>query len=181
MVNMHAAARRPENSEYAEYFDRYIQWIKDPDVLDVLERQRHSIESILGGLSEEQGNQRYAPGKWSVKELMGHVIDTERVFAYRALRFARNDATALAGFDQDAFALHANYANIPLQSIAAEFEAVRHATLLLFRHLQPEAWDRHGISNKNELSVRAAAYVIAGHAQHHLEILKSKYMVPNPA
>lgn len=170
------AARRPEKTEYAEYFERYIQWIADTDVLATLERQRGEAAALLGGLSEQQGNHRYAPGKWSVKELAGHVIDTERVFSYRALRFSRNDATALPGFDQDAYAAHANHAAVSLQDIAAEFDAVRRSTLLLFQHLPPDAWDRRGVSNKNELTVRAAAFVIAGHAKHHIEILKSRYL-----
>ena len=170
------SARRPEKNEYAEHFERYIQWISDTDVLATLERQRQSTAELLEGLSEEQGTYRYASGKWSVKDLIGHVIDTERVFSYRAMRFARNDATALPGFDQDAYSAHANYASLPLKDIAGEFDTVRRSTLYLFRHLSPDAWDRRGVSNKNELSVRAAAFVIAGHAQHHVEILKSKYL-----
>ena len=142
----------------------------------VLENQLNSTRAFLGGISEKQGNHRYEPGKWSIKEVVGHVADTERVFAYRALRFARNDQTELPGFDQDTFAANANFANLPLSDIVDEYVAVRMATVLLLRHVANDAWNRRGIANKNEMTVRALAFTIAGHELHHIDILKTRYL-----
>jgi hypothetical protein len=131
---------------------------------------------LLRGFNEEKGNYRYAPGKWTVKELLGHITDSERVFAYRALVFARNDSAALPGFDQDPWVQYANHSNVSLKDLVDEFDAVRRSTIHLLRQLDPAAWMRLGIANNNPITVRALAYVIAGHTEHHLEILKSRYV-----
>jgi hypothetical protein len=170
------AIRKPAPSEYGAYFGRYITLIGNPDIIAGLERQLDETKALIGTLSEEKGNHRYEAGKWSIKELLGHVIDTERVFSYRALRFARNDSTELPGYDQDAFAANANYANISLVDILNEHEAVRRATLYLLKHLPSDAWDRHGIANKNHMTVRALAFTIAGHELHHRAILTTRYL-----
>lgn len=171
-----AAIGKPATSEYGAYFGRYIGLVTDPDILQTLEGQLKSTSALLQTISDEKGNHRYEPGKWSVKELIGHIADSERVFAYRALRFARNDATELPGFDQDIFAAHANYAKMPMSEIVRDYTAVRHATLSLFKCLDNESWSRRGIANKNEMTVRALAFTIAGHELHHIAILNSRYL-----
>ena len=130
---------------------------------------------MLSGRSEQDGDFRYAPGKWTAKEVLGHVCDTERVFAYRALRIARADATPMEGFEQDDYVRNGPFANRPLEDLVEDFIAVRRATLSLLRNLDETAWDRRGVANKNEVSVRALAYIIAGHELHHRRILEEKY------
>lgn len=167
---------RPETSEHAEYYSGYISKVPGADIMSVFQQQLDSTVALIRGLDESKGNYRYETGKWTVKELLGHVIDAERVFAYRALVFSRNDKAALPGFDQEPWAQHANYANLTLQDIAAEFDSVRRASIFLFRHLDGAAWDRRGVGNNKEMTVRAAAFVIAGHTQHHIDVLKSRYL-----
>jgi len=167
---------RPAETEYAEYYGRYVGKIEGTDAVTVLEDQLRSTLPLLLQIDESAGDFKYEPGKWSIKELIGHIIDAERVFAYRALVFARNDQTSLPGFDQDRWAQHANYASLPLAEIIAEFEAVRRSTMFLFRHLDAAAWTRTGMANGKTMTTRSAAFVIAGHLQHHLEVLKSRYL-----
>jgi DinB family protein len=167
---------RPETSEYTGYNPGYVHVVPGEDILGFLEQQLDEMLSLLRGLSEVQGNYQYESGKWTVKELLGHVIDTERVLAYRALTFARNDSAALPGFDQNPWAQHAKHANVALRDLVDEFESVRRSTIHLFRNLDSAAWMRQGLANNKPATVRAQAYVIAGHAKHHLEILKSRYL-----
>jgi len=167
---------RPETSELAEYQIAYISKVPGADILEFLEQQLEATLDLLRGIDEEKGNYRYAAGKWTVKEVVGHIIDSERVFAYRALVFSRSDSTTLPGFDQDLWAGHANHSTVPLKELAGEFEAVRRSTIGLFRHLDTAAWMRGGTANNNPITVRALAYLIGGHTEHHLEILKSRYL-----
>jgi hypothetical protein len=132
---------------------------------------------LLSGRDEQDGDYRYAPGKWSAKEVLGHVCDTERIFAYRALRIARADATPLEGFEQDDYVRNGPFAKLALSDMVEDFIAVRRATLSLLRNLDEAAWSRRGVANKNEVSVRGLAYIIAGHELHHRSILKEKYFV----
>jgi len=166
---------RPQAGEYAPYYDRYISLIQGDDILNVLDQQRRQMMLLLCGRDEEEGDFRYAPEKWSAKELLGHVCDTERIFAYRALRIARADATPLEGFEQDDYVRNGSFALRPMADLVEEFAAVRRATLSLFRNLDEAAWTRRGIANKNGVSVRALAYIIAGHELHHRRILEEKY------
>src|SRR5438093_1936748 len=135
---------RPETSELAEYQIAYISKVPGADILEFLQQQLEATLDLLRGIDEEKGNYRYAAGKWTVKEVVGHVIDTERVFAYRALVFSRNDRTTLPGFDQDLWAEHASHANVPMKDLATEFEVVRRSTIDLLGHLDPVAWTRRG-------------------------------------
>ena len=167
---------RPVAGEYNAYYDRYISLVPDEDVLVVLRRQLESTLDTLREIDEEQANARYAPGKWSVKEVVGHMIDGERVFAYRALRFARNDRTPLKGFEQDDYVAGGNFAERRLSDLAEEFEHVRRATLSLFGHLSAEAWRRSGVASDSLVSVRALAYIMAGHEAHHMRILRERYL-----
>ena len=171
----------PEASEYAPYYGKYTALVTGGDVIRTLEQEATETIAILSSLTEEQGNQRYEKDKWSIKELLGHITDTERIFAYRALRIARNDKTNIEGFEQDDYVRNANFTRQRLADLIAEFKSVRKATLTLLRSLDEEAWTRRGTANKNEISVRALAYVIAGHELHHRKILKEKYLTAGAA
>ncbi len=167
---------RPEATEYAPYFGRYIAKVPDGPILDVLASGLRDTLALLRAIPEERGDYRYAPDKWSVKEVVGHVIDGERVFAYRALRFARNDATPLPGFEQDDYIPAGNFGARTLRDLADELEAVRQSTLHLFRHLDDAALLRGGVASGNPVTVRALAYIIAGHEAHHRAILREHYL-----
>ena len=166
---------RPESGEYAPYYERYISLIEDDDILATLDRQRREMVLLLSGLSEEQGDFRYAPEKWSAKQVLGHVCDTERVFAYRALRISRGDATPMEGFEQDDYVKNGPFARHVIAEVIEDYIAVRRATISLLRSLEEPAWARRGVANKNEVTVRALAYTIAGHEAHHRRILEEKY------
>jgi hypothetical protein len=166
---------RPQPGEYAAYYDRYIALVSGEDILATLDQQRRKMILLLSGRDEEDGNFRYAPDKWSAKEVLGHVCDAERVFAYRALRIARADATPMEGFEQDDYVRNGPFAQRPLSDLVEDFIAVRRATLSLFRSLDEAAWSRRGVANKNEVTVRALAYIIAGHELHHRRILEERY------
>jgi hypothetical protein len=166
---------RPQSGEFAPYYERYISLIEGEDVLAALDRQRRETMLLLSGRNEEDGNYRYAPGKWSAKEVLGHVCDTERIFAYRALRFSRADATPLAGFEQDDYVRNGPFANRSLEDLVEDFIAVRRASISLFRNLDEAAWSFRGVANNSEVTVRALAYIIAGHELHHRRILEEKY------
>jgi DinB superfamily len=166
---------RPQPGEYAAYYDRYISLVEGDDILSRLDHQRRQTMMLLCGRDEKDGDFRYAPGKWSAKEVIGHVCDTERVFAYRALRISRADSTPLEGFEQDDYVRNGPFANRLLSDAVEDFIAVRRATLSLLRNLDEAAWMRRGIANKNEVTVRGLAYIIAGHELHHRRILEEKY------
>jgi uncharacterized damage-inducible protein DinB len=166
----------PESSEYAPYYGQYISLVSGNDVLRALEEQGRATASLFERLTDQQADYRYAPEKWSVKETLGHVIDTERIMSYRALRIARHDKKPLAGFEQDDYVHAAQFGHRRLAGLIEEFTAVRRATLLLFQNLEPEAWMRLGVANEKEVSVRALAYIIAGHELHHRRILQEKYL-----
>ena len=166
---------RPEPGEYAPYYERYISLVAGTDILGTLDSQRRQTMLLLSGRDESDGDYRYAPDKWSTKEVLGHVCDTERVFAYRALRIARGDQTPLPGFEQDDYVKNGPFARAPLAEIIEDYIAVRRATLTLLRNLDEAAWGRRGVASKNEVTVRALAYMIAGHELHHRRILEEKY------
>ncbi len=166
---------RPQPDEYAPYYERYISQVADNDILTTLDEQRRQTLLVLSGRNEADGDFRYAPDKWSAKEVLGHVCDAERVFAYRALRIARADATPMEGFEQDDYVRNGPFAYRTLADLVEEYIAVRRATLSLLRNLDEAAWSRRGIANKNEVSVRGLAYIIAGHELHHRRILEERY------
>ncbi|HEY0324317.1 MAG TPA: DinB family protein [Pyrinomonadaceae bacterium] len=166
----------PEATEYAPYYGRYVSLVPEGDILATLSEQMDSTLGLLRGVDEEKAGYRYAPDKWSIKELVGHLIDGERIFAYRALRFARNDQTELPGFEQDDYVRYASFDACPFDELVREFEFVRKANLLMLRHLDDEAWQRRGVASGGEVSVRALAFIMAGHVKHHVEILKTRYL-----
>jgi len=166
----------PAAAEYAPYYGKYVSLVPPGDILVTLGQQLDDTRALLRSIPESQGNMRYAPEKWSIKELTGHIIDTERIFGYRALRFARNDQTPLPGFEQDDYISSAAFDECLLSDLAAEFEHVRQSNILLFRQLKKEAWERTGDASGSRVSVRALAYIIAGHELHHRNILRAKYL-----
>ena len=171
-----APAGRPESDEYASYYEKYVSLVPDEDLVSTLERQGAETLALLRGLSEEQGAHRYEPGKWSIKQLVGHISDGERLFSYRALAIGRGDSQPLPGMEQEEYMAGVDFDARTLSDLADEFEAVRSATLHLFRHLSPEAWARRGTASDNEVTVRALAYVIAGHEAHHVRVLRERYL-----
>ena len=172
---------RPAAGEYAPYFDRYVSRVPEDDALPVLERQRAELRAAFSGVSEAKGGFRYAPGKWSVRELLGHVIDTERIFAYRALCIARGETAPLPGFEQDPYVANAGHDRWTVAELLEDFDAVRRANVALLSHLDEAAVGRIGTSSGHPTSVRAIAYILAGHVRHHLGVLAEKYGVAAPA
>ena len=171
-----ALATRPATSEYAPYYERYVGLVPTGDIVQTLSAQLEETLTTLAAISEAQAGYRYAPGKWSIKEVIGHIIDSERIFAYRALCFARNDARPIAGFEQDDYMQNSDFDARTLADLAAEFAHVRRGNLMLFRSLSDAAWNRRGIASDAEVSVHALGYMIAGHERHHLNILKERYL-----
>jgi uncharacterized damage-inducible protein DinB len=171
-----AAPARPGRDEYAPYYEKYVSLVPAGDIVSTLERQLTETLALLRSVPEERADSSYEPGKWSVKELVGHVCDTERVFSHRALRFARGDRTPLPGYEQDDYVRAANFGMRTLASIAEEFARVRASTVALFQSFDEEAWARRGTANDNEVSVRALAHILAGHELHHINILRERYL-----
>jgi hypothetical protein len=168
--------RLPQPGEFAPYHDTYISLVVGNDIVATLDEQRRQTLLLLSGRPESDGDLRYAPGKWTLKEVLGHINDTERIMAYRALRIARGDATPLPGFEQDDYVRDGPFASNSLPDLIEDYIAVRRATLTLFRNLQEKDWTRHGTVNGNNLSVRALAYIIAGHELHHRRLIEEKYL-----
>jgi len=171
-----SATSRPQPDEYNPYYERYTSLVDSADIRATLERQVQETVALLSGIGEDRGGFRYEPDKWSIKEVLGHMIDTERIFAYRALRIARGDRTPMAGFEQDDYVRNGHFDQLTLAGLIEELAAVRRSTLLLFSHLAPEAWIRRGVANGNETTVRAIAWIIAGHELHHRTILQERYL-----
>jgi DinB superfamily len=168
--------KRPEKTEYAAYYETYVSLVEETDIVTSMRNQADELREIFSQISDEQGLYRYATGKWSIKELLGHLIDGERVFAYRALRFARADKQPLAGFDQDPYIENANFDAVNLQDLLEEMLSLRNANTLFFNNLSEEAWSRTGVASENEISVRAIAFILVGHIRHHVKVLEEKYL-----
>jgi hypothetical protein len=175
MQAVSTAFARPGPDEHAEYYRRYIDRVPDGDVLDMLERQVTDTVALLRNVPAERETYRYQPDKWSIREAVGHVLDSERVFGFRALHFARGDATPLPSFEQDDWARVSNAGQRPLADLAEEFRVVRLGHVLMFRGLDPDAALRRGVASGFEFSVRAMAWILAGHELHHVHILRETY------
>lgn len=171
-----SVAGRPEPSEHLPYYEKYIRLVVGEDPLAALASQTGETLATLRAVSEADSLKRYAPGKWSLREVIGHVTDAERVFAYRALRIARGDATPLAGFEQDDWMVSARFDERSFHDLLDEFATVRQASVTLLRPLGAEAWRRRGVASGGDVSVRALAFIIAGHERHHLAIVREKYL-----
>jgi hypothetical protein len=170
------AISRPAPTEYAPYYGRYIDLVPEGDILTFLSGQIHKTLSLVGSVGEDKADFRYAPGKWSIREVVGHVIDTERVFAFRAFAFSRNDRNALPGMDQEEYARGANHGERRLSAILDEYRSVRGATIALVGSFSEEMLMRTGTASGFGFTVRSLAYIIAGHEQHHLRVLRERYL-----
>lgn len=166
----------PAPTEAPEYYFRYINLVPHEDVQSVLAAQQTEMQALFHRISEEQSTYRYAPDKWSIRQVVGHLNDCERLFAFRALWFARGFDSSLPSFDQEIAARHDASADRPWSSVIDEFHAIRASTLSLFRFLPPDAWSRRGMVASYEFTVRALAHIIAGHVIHHANLLKERYL-----
>jgi hypothetical protein len=166
----------PDRTEAAEYYFTYIDQVPAGDLRDILERQREEVLAYFGTISEAQSLSRYAPDKWSLREVLGHINDTERLFTFRALWFARGLEPPLPSFDQNVAVAGSAADSRPWQSHVDEFRQLRGASIALFRNMPEEAWTRRGIASGNPMSVRALAYMTAGHVEHHVAIVRKKYL-----
>jgi uncharacterized damage-inducible protein DinB len=171
---------RPKTGDYATFYEKYIVLVPEGEFLQILETQLREWQRLLGDLSEEQADFRYQPGKWSIKDMIGHVSDSERIFAYRLLRIARGDQTPLAGFEQDDYVRTANSSARKRSDLLEEFTAVRRATIALVSSMDDSAWVRRGVASQREISATAMAFVIAGHERHHRRILEERYLPALP-
>ncbi|HEY0658563.1 MAG TPA: DinB family protein [Pyrinomonadaceae bacterium] len=167
---------RPEKSEYAPYYETYVSLVNETDIVPTLQNQLIEMQNLLAEITEENGAHAYAEGKWTIKELVGHLIDGEKIFAYRALRISRADKTPMEGFEQNGYIENANFNSCRLADLAEEFTLLRRANILFFKSLTGEAWLRRGTASDAEVSVRALAYIMVGHVRHHANILRSRYL-----
>ncbi|MGB1207397.1 MAG: DinB family protein [Chitinophagales bacterium] len=168
--------KRPSEKEYAEYYAKYIDQVIGDDIMETLAEHTTENLAFINDIAEEKWDFRYAEGKWSIKELYIHIIDTERIMAYRALRIARNDKTPLAGYEQDDYVPYSDAEQRTKASIIAEYEVVRQASIQLFKNFTPEMWERSGTASGWPTSVLAVAYIIVGHEKHHVRVLKERYL-----
>jgi len=166
----------PSPDEYAPFYASYVSLAGGGDIVATMEKQLHELTAFFSARNEQDAEFRYAPGKWSIKEIVGHVIDTERIFAYRALRISRNDKTPIEGFEQDDYVRFGPFGNCQLTDLIEEFGHVRRSNLALFRSLDKDAWMRRGTASNKEVTVRALAYMLVGHAAHHRNVLEQKYL-----
>ena len=176
MRETHPGAERPAASEHAPFYGGYVEQVPDGSIAPTLEAQRGEMASLLRGIREERALHRYEPGKWSVKEVVGHMIDAERVFAVRALAFSRADRQPLFGMEQDEWVAAAGFDRQPFADLTDELDSVRRATQTLVRGLDDEQWLRRGTASGCEFTVRATFWIIAGHAHHHLKVLRERYL-----
>ena len=168
--------QRPQPDEYAHFYETYISLVETGDILASLNAQAKETTAVLSRLPESQGDFRYEPGKWSVKQVLGHINDSERIFAYRALRISRNDPKPMEGFEQNDYVDNGGFEKRSLRGLIEEFGAIRRSTVVLLADLDPDAWHRRGVANQNEITVRSLAWIIAGHELHHRSILRAKYL-----
>lgn len=168
--------KRPEANEYNPYYATYINLLPEGDIIHILEKQMTETNLLLKDISESEGHFRYAPNKWSIKEVIGHIADTERIMAYRLLSIARGEAAPLPGYNDDMYVLRAAFDKQSMQNLLANLAIVRQSTVHLLKSLDREAWLQKGVANNSEVTVRALAYIIAGHELHHRKIIKERYL-----
>jgi uncharacterized damage-inducible protein DinB len=176
VLSSSALASRPDADEFAPYYGRYVEQVPDGDVLETLERQLEELVALVDRFGEARGGHRYAEGKWSVKEVLGHMADAERIFTYRALAAARGETGALPSFDENTYVAHGNFDARTLNSLLGELTAIRRATLTLFRSLDSTALARRVVASGVPVSARALAWIVAGHERHHLNLLRDRYL-----
>jgi uncharacterized damage-inducible protein DinB len=166
---------RPNPGEYDPFYQGYLDHVPQGDILGLLELQLGKTLEAVRGLTDEQARFRYAPGKWSIKQVIGHLADAERVLSYRAFRFSRDDPTALPGFEEDDYVANSVYDERPLEEVVEELARARAASIAFFRSLTPEMTTRRGVANEAEITVRALPWIIVGHERHHLAVLRERY------
>ena len=172
--------KRPEAGEFAEYYGKYIAKVPGSDLTGILESERLQMTRLFAGRGERDGSFRCAPGKWTIKEILGHVTDAERIFAYRALRIGRGDETPLSSFEQDDYVKNGGFVVRTLADLVEEFDAVRGASISLFRSFDDAAWGRRGTASQKPVTVRALGFITAGHQIHHRMILEESYFPAIP-
>ena len=170
----------PASDEYAPYYETYIRLAPATDILGALATQIEETLALLRSLTGAQAAFAYAEGKWTVMEVIGHIIDCERVFAYRGLRFARGDSTELPGFEQDDYIQYGNFASRSVESLAVEFDHLRRSNIVLFASWDEETQSRRGVANGNPMSARAIPFILAGHERHHINVLRERYLPAMP-
>lgn len=168
--------KRPEKTEYAGYYETYISLVTETDIVSAMKDQTDELNNLFSNISDEKGLYAYEEGKWTIKELLGHLIDGERIFGYRAFRISRADKTPLSGFEQNPYIENANYNSVKLADLLEELTLARKSNVLFLRNLSPNDWDQIGVASENEVSVRALAYIMVGHIRHHIRILKERYL-----
>lgn len=169
--------RRPGGDEYAPFYASYVARVGEDDVLAVLEAQPAELAAVASGVSADRERHRYAPGKWTVREVFGHVVDAERVFGYRAFRFGRRDRTELPGFPENDFVERSRFDEVPVGQHATEFALVRRGHLAMLRQIDDAGWAHAGLANGSRVTTRALAFLMAGHVRHHLAVLAERYGV----
>ncbi len=167
---------RPQENSYGDYYTNYISLVDENDLFSALANSANRSLSFWSKLSEEQGNYRYAEGKWSIKELLQHIIDTERIFSYRALAFARSETIAIPSYDENKYAHNCHADSRTLQSLSDELNGLRKSTIQLFQSFSNKALDLVGSASNSPLSPRAAGYILVGHEIHHINVVKDKYL-----
>lgn len=166
---------RPSEGEHNPYYSKYIALVTEPDLLTVLDGQIAEVRQLASSLTPQQETFAYAAGKWTVRQVLGHLIDVERVFGYRAFRIGRGDETPLPGFDENTYVASSTYADVPAVEIAREFGLVREANLAMLRRLDVSRWTLTGTANNSPISVRALGFIMAGHVRHHQRGLAANY------
>jgi hypothetical protein len=167
---------RPKENDFAPYYKHYVDQIEGDDIIWVLRNQVDEFHELLGGIPEEKKLYTYAPGKWTMAELLGHIVDSERIFAFRALWFARNDHNPLPGYSQDNFIKESNFNSRTINNLMQEWLYLRKSNIILFENFGDAALSRRGVSNNKEVTVLALMYIMAGHLNHHMAVLKEKYL-----
>jgi uncharacterized damage-inducible protein DinB len=172
---MPTTIQRPGADEHPPYYSGYIALVPDGPLVDLLFDQQLESLRLLRSVDDQRGLHAYAPGKWTIKQVIGHVCDAERIFTYRALRFARGDEQPLTGFDENSYVPAGRFNDRRMNDLLNEFQAIRAATIHLFRHLDEEELSRRGVANGNPITVRALGYIVAGHERHHVKLLRERY------
>ena len=167
---------RPVETEYAPDYQAYVNQVSETDILPVLRSQMDDLDVLLERVAPEKETYAYAEGKWSIRQIVGHLIDGERVFGYRAFCLARSEQQNLPGFDQDDYLQTAPYNHIELEDLLSELRLIRLGNIAMFRTLDEEAWNRIGTANQNQITVRAIAFIMAGHVRHHMSVLRERYL-----
>ena len=167
---------RPAESEYDPYYVKYVSLVPEQEIIPALEKQMDELSQLVEGLPEERGTFAYADGKWTLKEVLSHIIDGERMFAYRVFRIARGDKTPIEGFEQDGYIENSHANRRSFAELMEEFSLLREANLMFFQNLEDGDWVRTGTANNVGISVRALAWIMAGHIRHHIGIIRSKYL-----